>query len=165
VSYNEMSFKGPFSSITLVVRSHAERLATERYPNGLVGLEVDREARKQKAIDGRAKVMANYEKRVLEAAKQGKKRPKRPKESAILSSSVNEQDQGMAVHIFHSIVIPFVGYRRKNAPTRPLSSTLSTVTEHFVCRRCNPNHHRGSHFNIPTYPTPAALLEHVSTHH
>ena len=69
MSHADLWFKGPFSSITLVVRAHAERLATNRYPNGLVGLEVDREARKQKARDGRAKVLANYEKRVAEAAK------------------------------------------------------------------------------------------------
>lgn len=165
VSYKEMSFNGPFSSITLVVRAHAERFATERYPNGLVGLEVDREARKQKAIDGRAKVMANYEKRVAEAAKQGKKRPKRPKESAILSSRVDEQDGGFAVHIFHSIVIPFVGYRRKNKPTRPISSALSSVTHHFVCNRCSPNSDRDAQFKIPTFPTHSALLEHALTAH
>lgn len=69
VSHTELGIKGPFSSITLVVRAHAERLAAERYPNGLVGLEADREARKQKARDGRAKVLENYEKRVAEAAK------------------------------------------------------------------------------------------------
>ena len=64
-----MGWKGPFSSITLVVRAHAERLATEQYPNGLLGLEADRETRKQKARDGRAKVISSYEKRVAEAAK------------------------------------------------------------------------------------------------
>jgi hypothetical protein len=153
------------SSITLVVRAHAERLAIERYPNGLVGLEVDREARKQKALDGRAKVIANWEKRVAEAAKQGKKRPKYPKKSSLLESSINEQDRGFAVDYFHSIVIPFFGYRRKNKPTRPISSELSTVTEHFVCRRCSPNHDREAQYKIPTYPTHAALFQHVTTAH
>ncbi len=71
VSYVEVGYTGPFSSITLVVRAHAERLATECYPNGLLGLEADREERKQKARDGRAKVLENYEKRKAEAAKVG----------------------------------------------------------------------------------------------
>jgi len=191
-----MGWKGPFSSITLVVRAHAERLATERYPNGLLGLEADRETRKQKARDGRAKVIANIEKRVAEAAKvrrwvddcrglsarelsiqtispphslpplppslplslppslsfyqAGKRKPKYPKATSILDSSVNDQDQGMAVKIFHSIVIPFFGYRRKNAPTRPISSALSTVTHHFVCNRCFPAHNNDAQYKIPT---------------
>ena len=53
----------------LVARVHAEQLATQRYPDGLVGLERDREARKTKAKEGRAQVLANYEKRKVEALK------------------------------------------------------------------------------------------------
>jgi len=80
----------------------------------------------------------------------GKKIPKRPKESLILGSSVNEQDQGMAVDWFHGIVIPFFGYRRKNAPTRPISAELLTVNHHFVCTRCSPNRNSEVQYKIPT---------------
>ncbi len=72
VTYIEPYTTGPFSSITLVMRAHAERLARERYPNGLAGLEADREARKQKVREGRAQVLANYEKRKAEAIKVGR---------------------------------------------------------------------------------------------
>lgn len=80
----------------------------------------------------------------------GKKKPKYPKTSTILGSSVNEQDQGMAVDWFHGIVMPFFGYRRKNAPTRPISTELLTVTQHFVCIRCSPNRNRDVQYKIPT---------------
>lgn len=80
----------------------------------------------------------------------GKKRPKYPKTSSILDSSVNEQDQGMAVDWFHGIVIPFFGYRRKNAPTRPISAELLTVTQYFACTRCSPNRDREVQYKIPT---------------
>ena len=56
-------------TISFVLRAHAERLATERCTNGLLGLEADREARKQKARERRVGVLQKFEKRKAEALK------------------------------------------------------------------------------------------------
>ena len=62
----------PNSNITLVARGHAALLASQRYANGLVGLEEDRTARKERAVQARVKVLADYELRKAAAVQVGR---------------------------------------------------------------------------------------------
>lgn len=148
----------PLGSAKFVSRQHAESLAAARYPNGLQGLEHDREVRRAEAEQRRRDSLQRYYVRREQALQSGGllKVPVYPKPSPLLTDE-GEHDAGMSTKctLKRRWVLCCVGYFRKDDPRRALRDGESPEDFYF-CRLCQESNGQPE-WMIDQYPSPMDL--------